>query len=174
MKLQQIFPRIIGEAHFHFDLLDDINKIRDNPSGTPKRWVSNKTYSTFGKDLWDYPSFHPFLEWQDSQVTTYCKDQNIKFEQFNCQSWFNIYTKGDFQETHNHNISGQHLSTIYMCKGPTGSAYTYFSDFQIQDQYRFEFEEGTLLIFPSHMLHGVSQHELDDERITIASNYKLT
>ena len=61
-----------------------------------------------------------------------------------------------------------------MCKGPRGSAYTYFSDFQIQDQYRFEFEEGTLLIFPSHMLHGVSQHELDDERITIASNYKLT
>ena len=102
MKLQQIFPRIIGEAHFNFDLLEDINKIRDNPSGTPKRWVSNKTYSTFGKDLWDYPSFRPFLEWQDSQVTTYCKDQGIKFEQFNCQSQF-ICVK-DLQVAHIHTL----------------------------------------------------------------------
>ena len=173
MKLTKLFPRIIGETtNKDFDLLEDIYKIRDNPSGTPKSWVSNKTYSTFGRDLWDYPAFHPYMKWQDSQVLQYTYDIDYEFEKFKCQTWFNIYKKNDFQELHNH--GNEDISTIFMVKGPTESAYTYFKDFALQDQYRFDFEEGKLLIFPSHMLHGVSQHQLDDERITIASNYKLT
>ena len=63
MKLTKLFPRIIGETtNKDFDLLEDIYKIRDNPSGTPKSWVSNKTYSTFGRDLWDYPAFHAYMK----------------------------------------------------------------------------------------------------------------
>jgi len=172
MNLIKLFPRIIGETiDPGWDLLDCINKIRVQPSGTPEDWVSN-LHTSFGRDLGEHPDFHPFLKWQDSQVLQYTKELDIEFKQFKCQSWFNIYKKHDFQELHNH--GSQDISVIYMVKGPEGSAYTYFKDFDLSTEHRYDFEEGKLLIFPSFMLHGVSQHELDDERITIASNYKLT
>ena len=184
MKLNRLFPRVIAETtNTTFDLLKDINNLKHRPSGSQK-WVSNKTYSTFGRDLGQVPEFLPFLQWQDSQVQMYANELHYTFKKFKCQAWYNIYKKNDYQELHNH--KGFDISTIFMVKGHKDSAYTYFTDFDLEGsprtiynednsaQWKFSFEPGKLLIFPSFMLHGVSQHDLHDERITVASNYKLT
>ena len=175
LDIYSIFPRYIGKANKHFNLIEHINKLRHLPSGTPEGWVSNKLYSSFDKDLGNYSEFKPFLDWQDSQVVEYVKKTGIDFTGFKCKSWFNIYKKGDYQELHAH--APDDISTIHMVKGSKESAYTYFKDFQLDSlpgsQSREYFSEGQLLIFPSFLLHGVSQHQLEEERITIASNYNL-
>ena len=102
-----------------------------------------------------------------------------------------IYKKGDYQEYHSHSYNS--ISAIYILKSPEKNSSKIFfkspdmgrgqllndrkamlnNEFQwVNDVNVYQPNEGTLIIFPSHILHSVSPHNSDDERITLAYNFQ--
>ena len=78
--------------------------------------------------------------------------------------WGNIYRKGDYTMTHNHEPAT--YSFIYYVQVPKGSAQLYLNDFDIS----IEPVVGKLLIFPAHINHTVPKQRVSGDRISIAGN----
>ena len=89
--------------------------------------------------------------------------------------WRNIYKKGYYQEIHNHiTVEGCNISAVLFLEDyhPKAShLYLYNkhgSDVDIKPN------AGQIIFFPSHLLHGVTHHQLGSPRTTIAFNLKLS
>lgn len=107
--------------------------------------------------------------------------------------WYNIYNKNDFQEPHHHigvyNDTST-LSCIYCLKKSDAKLYftnpsyirqklsgihvVFDKNENYKEYYYPDIEEGTLIIFPSYLYHGVSPQKSDDQRITIVCNIRIT
>ena len=107
--------------------------------------------------------------------------------------WYNVYEKNDFQETHNHSGKDTFFSFVYILKSknfnddsklffvnPKDPIYVLntfeeiFNNLNYQKHFIPQLQEGSIIIFPSHMEHGVSIHKnINDERISISGNIKL-
>ncbi len=102
-----------------------------------------------------------------------------------CDGWININPKGGFNAPHNH--PGFLWSGTYYVKMPSASkgrsGYIEFLDPRtnanvnasttFRPRYSLRPEPGTLLIFPSYLLHWVYPNEEEEERITIAFNGRI-
>ena len=102
-------------------------------------------------------------------------------------AWVSCYNKGGFQEVHQH--ANSDISVVYCMNSGIDFAKFYFidrhcNDFsdawirkvfptELRDTHFLEVEEGDLLIFPSHLLHGVSVHKSDTVRKTFAFNMNI-
>lgn len=137
------------------------------------------------------------LPWNDitKEAIDHVFDYISNFEltqQVQCYAdpWLNRYYKGDYQEQHNHSNLHVHFSCAYMLSSPDTESHFVFVD-RTQDYYnqiglgRFcnkipeklytpNQDEGTLLIFPSHLDHYVKPNRSDDVRATISMNFYLT
>jgi len=103
------------------------------------------------------------------------------------ECWANRYSKGHFQEFHNHAAFHCNLSMVYYYH--LGDEHK--EDFRLYNQehsayrlsglddtlhlpafevYKPKFNTGDLVIFPSHYPHLVAPNTSDEERITIAMN----
>tara|TARA_X000000368_G_C22886454_1_gene647638 strand:+ start:78 stop:662 length:585 start_codon:yes stop_codon:yes gene_type:complete len=96
--------------------------------------------------------------------------------------WRNTYTKGFFQEIHDHlplNLSG----VVFLTDEQEGDGQFYFNhrqyaevskewrDLRFLGERKFiKAERGKVILFPSHMLHGVSIHKSDNIRKTVSFN----
>jgi uncharacterized protein (TIGR02466 family) len=125
-----------------------------------------------------------FSEWVVNQVTEFSKHYNSTASYKIDQCWANIYQKGDFQETHIH--PGFDFSAVYFVSAPTGSGKLVFENpllgfdmRPIKTKNETELNstaavyapvEGQLIIFRSHLRHGVYPHNSDQPRISIAFN----
>lgn len=78
--------------------------------------------------------------------------------------WGVNYRKGDYTIFHDHSPST--FSFCYYVKVDKGSSPLVFSDID----YKYFPEESNLIIFPSHLKHGVPSHLSDGERIVISGN----
>lgn len=128
----------------------------------------------------------------EKEINNHLKNINDTLDYAIENVWYNIYTKNDFQEPHNHvgtynNTSA--LSCIYCLK--KSDARLYFMNPQYVQQklcgvhtifqkknnyteyYYPDVEEGTIIIFPSYLYHGVSPQKSEDERITIVCNISV-
>ena len=84
------------------------------------------------------------------------------------ESWGNLYSKGDYTLSHNHNnldatsdnydISG----VLYLTNSKTG---TYFNDLNIE----IKAEKGKVILFNPNLLHSVTRIQ-ENERITLSFN----
>ena len=107
--------------------------------------------------------------------------------------WHNIYKENDFQETHNHSDIGTLFSFVYILKSkdydkdskiffvnPRDSLYTFndyqnkFKNLNYDKHYIPHLKEGSIIIFPCHLEHGVSVHRNNkNERISISGNLSI-
>ena len=78
--------------------------------------------------------------------------------------WGNVFSKGNHAVSHNHMPCI--FSFVYYVKMPEGSSQLIFDDLSSQ----VNLEEGDLIIFPSHLQHNVPEHNVEEERVTIAGN----
>lgn len=98
--------------------------------------------------------------------------------------WMNVYRKKDFLEIHNHPASDLSV-VIFLNDGPNFGQF-YFSDPSYTQFNRMwypilekinrgsiwipEVKAGDVILFPSHMMHGVSPHKSNQIRKTFAYN----
>jgi uncharacterized protein (TIGR02466 family) len=162
-------------SFFHDELLSNYNQLDNNQS------LSNEVIEHCNKLL-------KFIE-------NDCK------EKFNCkasinQIWHNIYKKHSFQEVHSHSGQNSSFSFVYIAKLDSTSKQkqsrlffinprhdifslnsfdSYFSNSRnYMNNYVPDLKEGNIIIFPSHLSHGVTIHEADNlNRITISGNIQL-
>ena len=103
-------------------------------------------------------------------------------------SWFSINRKHTYHEMHNHIPST--WSGVYYVQAEEEDAPITFYDtnkttnwpwagYKEPNQYNTPSysvtpKTGRLLIFPAHLVHGVSQQKKDNERITISFNLQAT
>lgn len=105
--------------------------------------------------------------------------------------WININGPSNFNVLHDHPMS--ELSGVYYVDVPENSGEIYFENPQCFKQYaelsayKKEFaqtmkqhinnyiqpKEGLLLIFPSHLKHGVTPNQSDKDRISISFNIRM-
>jgi len=109
-------------------------------------------------------------------------------------SWKNTYTRGSFQEIHDHlhTVDDSHLSgCIFLDDYNSDASQFYFYNrhcSEVSEPWRMMMEDigypfkdcvvkpkkGDIIFFPSHMLHGVTPHRMDEPRTTISFNIHLS
>ena len=193
MDLNSFFPTILGSVvnpnhDLYFEqLLAHCISVKQNVPSGGQGWLSNKTYNTSNGqyDLFSDSKFTELNNWVTQQVVFYCDQLGITSNSLsNNGSWFNIYYRNDFQETHVHPTSV--ISAIYILTCSTDGAKIFFNS-PISNMYhvkkKIEKQEmvdqiicsslpGTLIIFPSYLPHAVERHESDEIRISFSYNFK--
>lgn len=100
------------------------------------------------------------------QLNSYPKQSHISL------FWWNYYSKGHSQEVHQH--CGTDFSGIYILKSTDKNKTAFYS----AENHRLlnktiltdEVEEGSIILFPSHLPHYVNPIEDEQGRITVAFN----
>lgn len=127
-------------------------------------------------------------EWVDVLSPTMEKFSHIIEKQFEWQiseSWLNFYKKGYFQEVHCHFDCD--LVAVYFPQTPKEGYSKFFfydrTDYNLStplikllntvNNWYPAFEGGDILIFPAHMLHGVTPHKHGDIRTSLSINIKI-
>jgi hypothetical protein len=141
----------------------------------PKALTSR--FKTFNVLLWDHPEVFKLKQEIRFFYDLSCKHFNIdKNEKIYVQCWANVLRKGEKMENHRHSgdtdksfLSGhftvkcQDTQTVY--QNP-------FSDVIYNPEfYYFNNQPGRINIFNSHIYHYTTEHNSDDERITIAFDF---
>ena len=82
-------------------------------------------------------------------------------------NWAQLYNKKNKHGIHNH--YGSNYSGIIYIKGKDPSPTIFYSN-QDLNKYFHKFEENTLIMFPSTILHEVERLDKDEERLIISFN----
>ncbi len=160
--------------------------IQENPEGDS---ISNIGGYQSPKLLHQKQGMNPLLEVISSMSHRACLDLNIKDIVIAItETWVNVNKRGAMNVEHAH---GDILSGVFYLKLPKdeNKGSLYFRNKNVVpswDAYnligrgdRNEFtaevvkmnpEEGQIIIFPSHVMHGVQPHFSDDDRISISFN----
>jgi len=115
----------------------------------------------------------------------YKVDGSLQFD----DPWMNVYTKGCYQEPHQHFNNRTQLSYCYFSKLPEGSGKFGFwnelfrhyctcdvywaMDLDLVEWGFPEVKEGDLLIFPAFLIHQVTYHGIDEPRVTVSGNVRM-
>jgi hypothetical protein len=184
-----LFPKIIRFFKYKKDLkpfIKEVNLIKKKyPEGGHNWYDTNKVYNTNGTyNLYENKKFRPLLKWIDNCVKEYCEKLQVHSDTYLKNAWLNIYKKNQGQEYHDHNTSS--ISAVFFLKGSIKSAKILFTDFNNKINlkinnyidinstvWKVPFSEGTLIIFRADTVHGVEQHLLNEERVSIAVNYVM-
>ena len=126
--------------------------------------------------------FERLNNWIKDEVKKYVDTLRMKVNlKYEGNAFFNIYKKHDYQETHDH--AGSIISCIYFLKSNEKSSRVFFKS-RMYDNIEhdssnpptgnvwFESQPGKLLIFRSYVQHFVEQHLDEEERISLAYNFK--
>ena len=194
MILNKFFPSIIGAdvnknhdkiqqkiVERCYDLKNKVNSGGDN-------WISSDTYNTLGKyDLFSDYKFLSINDYVINRVKNYCEQLQFQKDFLDYKpvsSWFNIYQKGDYQEYHHHAHSV--LSVVYFLKVGKNPANIYFKSPHLDmispryenykpetyERVNFKPQPGMILIFRSHLEHSVEKQIDNEDRISIAYNFR--
>lgn len=147
-------------------------------------WQSNNVVYTS-----DFEKYLNYMKIHLKNIVQSILSPDSKAELINV--WININKKHDFNWNHVHPDS--HLSGVFWIKCPENSGDLVFdsphsfSDWKlyssVKDDYKKSYfmrelvnlspTEGTILVFPPNLRHGVSPNISDEDRISIAFNIKL-
>jgi len=129
-------------------------------------------------------SWKDFLELYQPSIEVFCKifKKDFKYTMYN--PWLNLYKKGYYQEIHDH--AGHDISSVFFANDGIdfGKFFFYdrhscnFSDnyedfISYENQRTPPIKKGDILFFSSHILHGVTSHENDEIRKTLAVNFNI-
>ena len=186
--IMSIFPTPVWKIELTSEAQNTVNKnilevlkgIR--PSGTDlisaKGWQSSH-------DLHKLDEFSRLVSYIDDTVRTILKFLKIGYEAFEITGcWANINPSGASHRAHSH--PNNYLSGIYYVQTQARADTINFHDPRAQtgiirppvteltadnsDQVVVKVDSGTLLVFPSYLLHSVDSNNSDGERISISFN----
>lgn len=185
------FPTVIYENTYNFsqnekeNLISKIDSISKKIKMGGENWHSKIINSCGTYDLLNDTDFKNLNNWIQLCLKDFCFELSCKDDYFLSESWFNIYNKDDFQESHYHAKSV--FSCVFFLKAPNGSSPLIFESPLMPDMNtpnytqknnlnfeacKYEAKEGQLIIFRSYLRHYVPKHNLEDARITLAYNVK--
>lgn len=167
-------------------MLDDDNNF-DSPwtFGDCKSSIRNKNNDSFPWQVW-FEEIRPYVE-EHLQSLEPIEPYMIHSDEF----WVNIYSKGDYQESHEHAFPGRSLSAIYIMEldkdaeggelvfeCPNFSTVKFSGLNRIFNKWQYQhimpnLEPGTLLLFPSWLTHYVLPLRSEKRRITLAANFSI-
>ena len=167
-------------------MLNDDNNF-DSPwtYGDCKSSIRNKSNDKFPWNTW-FEAIKPYIDehLQSLQPT-------MPFMIHSDEFWVNMYSKGDFQESHELAFPGRSLSAIYIMEldkdteggdlvfeCPNFATVKYSGLNRIFDKWQYQhimpkLENGTLILFPSWLTHYVLPMRSEKRRITIAANFSI-
>jgi uncharacterized protein (TIGR02466 family) len=187
-----VFPSILTEVEC--DLFKYIQKDLIEWIYSYQKTTESVSHSNRGG--WQSPSnFH--LDKSFSEFKNYILNNSYQsLQHYNCNfclsnMWININKKRDYNICHDHPNSI--LSGVFWIDVPDNSGRlvfrspNYFIENLLLDNvteevkktynysHTFEFfpKEGTVVLFPSHLLHHVEMNETDQDRISIAFNLNI-
>ena len=119
----------------------------------------------------------PFIS---ENVRAFAGELGAKFKCKIYEPWLNTYKKGQYQEIHDH-ADHHFAATIFMNTGNDfGKIYfqnrIIFNNTKMNnlldssDLWYPDIRQGSILIFPGYMFHGVSPHKNDEVRKTLSFN----
>lgn len=184
-----LFPSIVSEVdcdYFTFiqsHLIDWIYNYQKNTDGVVH---SNSGGWQSPSDFYLDDSFSEFADYILQNSLAALTHYNLEFKMSNM--WININRKGDYNMMHNHPLSV--MSGVLWVKTPEKCGSLRFEsphsftqhlllnnvDSEVAkeqnyySEYTFNPKEGTMILFPSDLLHGVEPNESDEDRISIAFN----
>jgi uncharacterized protein (TIGR02466 family) len=154
-------------------------------TGNSKTQASNSGGWQSEKQTYDSIKYvQPFLDKLLILINKIYKEFNISKEPELIDYWFNINRKNNFNWSHKHPHS--FFSAVFYIKFPKNSGNLVLErpdslrDFleinkineRNSDSVTFKPNNNDLIFFPSYIRHRVEQSNSDDERITIAFNFR--
>jgi uncharacterized protein (TIGR02466 family) len=187
-----LFPSIVTEIECDFYSFIQPNLIEwiyDYQKITDGVIISNRGGWQSPSDFYLDESFNIFTDYILKHALMGLGHYDLDFKLSNM--WININKKGDYNISHNHPQSI--ISGVFWAKTPEKCGSLVFhspNDFtqnllleNVQPEvekkqnyssfYNFTPKEGTMIIFPSDLLHAVESNESDEDRISIAFNLNV-
>jgi len=118
----------------------------------------------------------------DHHLRVYCSELNFPIRDYELNTWFSLFKKGNYAHIHNHGLADISGVYYYKTNGKDGKIFfespnPHFdtSRCYFWKGYRREYdpEEGHILLFPSWLRHGVETNQTDDVRISLSFNIKF-
>jgi len=190
VKLHNIFPTTISQSNIGVDknikrhLINEAydfiyqNDVKNGSTTVNKYILNDKKYSFLSKKILDTLSHIIY--------NIYTIDRNLKF--FITNSWCVKHEKNDVAELHNHDNSI--ISGVYYFQTPKNSGDIIFHRSTSLNslftktltiptninfnEHKMKVEEGTLLLFPSHLLHKTEPNLSNKNRYCLAFNVFFT
>lgn len=190
MNLVHLFPVTLSieQNEKHSNIQDQLVKnclsIKNKVGVGGDNWDST-TYNTCSTyNILKDDNFNNVNRWVINKVKEYAIAIGFNNDIKNVDGWFNIYSKYDYQETHDH--EGNDISAVYYLKCPADSGKIFFLSHEAKGtkdvfqkdnpftwkRYYIDPAPGKLIIFKSNLLHGVVQNKSDDFKISFAYNFK--
>ena len=160
----------------------------DNNFRSPQGWNCD-VKSSYGLECNEKAPFEKFMEHTSANIGEFNKELKARkpVDILPQEFWVNRYSKGQFQEYHNHAVPQVNLSVVYFYQlDDVNKADFTFYNTRHGDYKKDGLEEiftipsslevnpnvsqGDIIIFPSFYSHLVKTNKSDSERITISSN----
>lgn len=184
-----VFPSIITEVqcdvyqYIRNPLIEWIYNYQKTVEGVIK---SNRGGWQSPPDFWQQESFCEFKDYILNNTFAAVQHYHRRFELVNM--WININKKGDYNVSHTHPACI--LSGVFWIKTSEKCGELKFlspnsfvehllincvdkdvqREHNYDDTFNFSPQEGTIVLFPSHLEHLVEPNESDEDRISIAFN----
>ena len=116
----------------------------------------------------------------DNHLRKYCEGLNYETPDYKLESWFSKFKKGNYAQIHHHKLAD--IAGVYYYKTTGEDGDIFFESpnpfLEITKCYSTKFgqrvccrpKEGTMLLFPGWMKHGVMTNLTDDTRISLSFN----
>ena len=193
-KTSFLFPKLVVSGDIENftdikqDLIDWIYKFKEKNSGISK--ISNRGgWQSESKKIFVSEGFDKFAEYIVPSITELLKSYEIEKEIRIVQMWLNVNGPNSYNVCHRH--PGSDLSGVLWIKQTPESGRFVFDDIDNVDQILTtninpqylkeknmlpeivpEYQDGTVILFPSMLTHRVEINETDEDRISI--NLKIT
>ena len=185
MRIDNWFPTPVGVAVNKDDcnLSDHCIELMSKVGGGGDNWIG-RPYTTMGTDydILEDEKFSGLNSWITKNVNEFassCGWANVVPK----VGWFNVYKKGDYQESHLH--ANHHFSCVYFLDAKDDDARLIFMRTPLPSiehkvvkknpiNYNlswYEPHKGLLLIFKSDTMHMVEQKKTDGIRISLSYNF---
>lgn len=195
-KTSFLFPKLVVSGDIENftdikqDLIDWIYKFKEKNSGISK--ISNRGgWQSESKKIFVSEGFDKFAEYIVPSITELLKSYEIEKEIRIVQMWLNVNGPNSYNVCHRH--PGSDLSGVLWIKQTSESGRFVFDDIDNVDQILTtninpqylkeknmlpeivpEYQDGTVILFPSMLTHRVEINETDEDRISISFNLKIT
>jgi len=182
--------KIENMEDFNKSIVDNIDVfMKENENKKPVNWSCELYVSGIHDNLLNRKEFRelkkPILE----NAKVLCEHMDYDLENYRLKirdCWLNAYEKGNTQETHNHpgsDISGIYYPTSNELDGPLVFK-SPIADVMKQPPLKklsarntpyiyVRTETSNMVMFPSHLMHGVMPQQDENKRISIAFNIEL-
>lgn len=131
------------------------------------------TYNLFSF-VSDCPELADLLKFLQHSYIDFIREEQGEIRELDIVCWFNLLRKGDKIKEHNHGAGNDvYLSgNLHLDDYDT---YTYYlSPYDKNCAYPFANKKGNLTLFPTYLVHGASEFDKENERLSIAFDLRLS